>query len=122
MKKVKTVDEYIASYPKDVQKLLKQMRAVIKKSAPDAQEVLSYHMPAYKYHGMLVYFASHKNHIGLYPMPSAVVKFQKEMAKYIPPKTKSTLQFPLGKPLPASLIAKVVKWRAKENLAKSKKK
>jgi uncharacterized protein YdhG (YjbR/CyaY superfamily) len=122
MKKPKSVDEYIANYPKDTQKQLLQMRAIIKKSAPEAQEVLSYSMPAYKYHGMLAYFAVHTNHIGLYPMPSAIVKFQKEMAKYIPPKTKSTLQFSLGKPLPKSLITKIIKWRVKENLNKSKKK
>jgi uncharacterized protein YdhG (YjbR/CyaY superfamily) len=116
MKKVTTVEEYIASFPKDTQKMLKQMRVIIKKSAPKADEVLSYHMPAYKYHGMVAYFAGHTNHVGLYPMPSAVGKFKKELMKY--KTSKSTAQFPIGKPLPVALITKIIKFRVKENLAK----
>ena len=119
MKKPKNVDEYITSYPKNTQKLLKEMRAIIKKSAPLAEEVISYGMPAYKYHGMLAYFAAHANHIGLYPMPSGIVKFHRELATYIPPKTKSTIQFPFGKKLPTNLITKVIKWRMKENEQKA---
>lgn len=119
MKSVTNVDQYIKGYPKDIQKTLKEIRAIIKKSAPKAEEVISYGMPAYKYHGMLAYFAAHTNHVGLYPMPSGIMKFKKELEPYIPAKTKSTIQFPFGKKLPTGLITKVIKWRMKENLNKT---
>jgi uncharacterized protein YdhG (YjbR/CyaY superfamily) len=113
----KDVDGYIKEFPKEEQMMLNKMRSIIRKVAPKAEEVMSYNMPAYKYHGMLVYFAANKNHIGLYPMPSAVIKFKKELSKY---KTaKSTIQFPTGEKLPVSLITKIIKFRASENLKKS---
>lgn len=112
--KQKDVDGYIKEFPNEVKIMLKQLRSIIKKSAPKAEEVISYSMPAYKYHGMLVYFAANKNHIGLYPMPSAIIKFKKELSKY---KTaKSTVQFPIGEKLPLGLIAKIIKFRVIENL------
>lgn len=112
-KQVTTVDEYIAGYPKNVQKLLKQMRATIKKAAPGAEEVLSYHMPAYKYKGMLVYFAAHTSHIGFYPMAAAIEKFKNEIKGYTT--SKGTIQFPFEQDLPLALITKIVKLRIKEN-------
>ncbi len=115
----KNVDEYIKKQPKDIQALLKSLRKTIKENAPKAEEVISYGMPAYKYHGMLLYFAAHTHHIGLYIMPSGTTAFKKELSKY---KThKSTAQFPFNKPLPLGLIKKIVKFRVKENENKSKK-
>jgi uncharacterized protein YdhG (YjbR/CyaY superfamily) len=116
MKKPKDVDEYISAFPKETQKLLEQIRAIIKQSAPQAAEVISYSMPGYKLNGMLLWFAGYKNHIGLYPMPSAVEAFKKELSIYRC--AKSTVQFSLDKPLPAGLITKIVKFRVAENLGK----
>lgn len=114
---IQNVDEYIASFPKDTQKLLKQLRTTIKKAAPQAEEVISYQMPAYNFHGKLVYFAAYEKHIGLYPMPSAIENFKKELAGYNT--SKGTVQFPLDKALPLSLIAKITAFRVKENLQKA---
>ncbi len=111
------IDEYIASFPKEIQKLLKQLRATIKKAAPQANEVISYGMPAYKLNGMLLYFGAHKNHIGFYPFSSAIMAFKKELPIY--KGAKGTVQFPLDKPLPLRLIKKMVKFRVTENLQKA---
>ena len=111
---IQNVDEYIASFPKATQKLLEQLRTTIKKAAPQAEEVISYQMPAYNFHGKLVYFAAYEKHIGLYPMPSAIENFKKELAGYNT--SKGTVQFPLDKALPLSLIAKITAFRVKENL------
>jgi uncharacterized protein YdhG (YjbR/CyaY superfamily) len=111
-----TVDEYIAASPKEVRQLLKQMRATIKAAAPKAEELISYGMPGYKYHGMLVYFAVYKNHIGFYATPRGHKAFVKELAKY--KQGKGSVQFPVEEPLPLSLITKIVKFRVKENLNK----
>ena len=111
---IQNVDEYLASFPKDTQKLLEQLRTTIKKAAPQAEEVISYQMPAYNFHGKLVYFAAYEKHIGLYPMPSAIENFKKELAGYNT--SKGTVQFPLDKALPLSLIAKITAFRVKENL------
>jgi uncharacterized protein YdhG (YjbR/CyaY superfamily) len=108
------VDEYIAGFPKDTQKMLKQLRETIIKAAPGAEELISYQMPAYKYHGTLVYFAGYKNHIGFYPTASGIEAFKKELSVY--KGAKGSVQFPLDKPLPVSLISKIVKFRMKENL------
>jgi uncharacterized protein YdhG (YjbR/CyaY superfamily) len=110
------VDEYIAAFPKEVQQLLQQMRATIKAAAPKAEELISYGMPGYKYHGVLVYFAAFKNHIGFYAIPAGHKVFEKELSKY--KQGKGSVQFPVTKPLPLSLIIKIVKFRAKENLNK----
>lgn len=107
------VDKYIAGFPKDTQNLLTQLRETIIKAAPGADEVISYQMPAYKYCGMLVYFAGYKNHIGFYPTASGIEAFKKELSVY--KGAKGSVQFPLDKPLPLQLITKIVKFRMKEN-------
>jgi uncharacterized protein YdhG (YjbR/CyaY superfamily) len=112
-----TVDEYIAAFPKEVQQLLKQMRAAIKAAAPKAEEVISYGMPGYKHHGMLVYFAGYKNHIGFYATPAGHKAFEKALSKY--KQGKGSVQFPLDNPMPLALITKIVKFRAKENELKA---
>lgn len=112
-KNVSSVDSYIAAFPAEQKKLLKQIRSIIKTTAPAAEEVISYQMPAYKYLGMLVYFAAHTKHIGFYPVSSAIAAFAKELVNY--KTSKGTLQFPYNKPLPLGLIKKMVKFRLKEN-------
>lgn len=112
-----TVDEYIASADPHVRKALKEMRKTIRAAAPEAEEVISYQMPAYKYHGMLVFFAAWANHISLYPAPWGAGSLTKEMSAY--EGSKGTIKFPLDKPLPLSLITKMVKYRMKENLEKA---
>lgn len=113
----KNVDEYIAGFPQATQKLLKQMREAIQKAAPEAEECISYKMPAYKLQGPLVYFAGYDGHIGFYATPSGNIAFKKELAKY--KVGKGSIQFPLDQALPIRLIANMVKARAKENLAKA---
>lgn len=114
MKKPKNVDEYIRTQPKEAQKILEQVRAKIKKAAPEAEEVISYNMPAYKIgHGRpIVFFAAFKHHIGLYPLPSAIEKFRPELKNY--KYAKGSIQFPLDKPMPLDLISKIVKFKANE--------
>ncbi len=112
-----TVDEYIAAFPKELQQLLQQMRATIKAAAPKAEELISYGMPGYKYHGVLVYFGGFKNHIGFYATPTGHKAFAKELAKY--KQGKGSVQFPVNEALPLSLITKIVQFRVKENLEKS---
>lgn len=109
-----TIDEYIASFPAETQKLLEAMRATIKKAAPQAEEKISYQMPTFYLKGNLVHFAAHKNHIGFYPAPSGITAFESELAKYA--SSKGAVQFPMDKPLPLKLVAKIVKFRAAENL------
>lgn len=114
-KRPTTIDEYIQLFPKDVAARLQTIRKIVKKVAPDAQEVISYAMPAFKLNGLLLYFAAHTNHIGLYPYPSTMKKFQKELKQY---KTaKSSIQFLNDKPLPLKLIEEIVKFRVKEKQA-----
>jgi uncharacterized protein YdhG (YjbR/CyaY superfamily) len=110
------VDQYIAGFPKETQKLLSQLRATIRKAAPEAEEGISYQMPAYKYRGPLVYFAGYARHIGLYPTPSAIEAFKKDLSDY--KTSKGAVQFPLDKPLPVQLITRIVNYRKKENLEK----
>ncbi len=118
MKKPKDIDEYIASYPKEIQKILTQLRATIKKAAPKSEEIISYSMPAFKLNGMLVWFAAHTNHIGFYPRVSAIEAFKKEISNY--KWAKGSVQFPLDKPLPIGLITKMVKFRVNENMSRVK--
>lgn len=113
----KTVEEYISGFPENVKILLQQMRETIIKAAPKAQEVISYQMPAYKYLGILVYFAAYKNHIGFYPTASGIEAFKNELSKY--KGGKGSVQFPLDKPLPLALISKIVKFKLKENMRKA---
>lgn len=113
-----TIDEYIATFPADVQTTLQKVRETIRKAAPDATEAISYQMPTFKLNGNLVHFAAFKNHIGFYPVPSGIEKFKKELSVY--PQGKGSVQFPLDRPIPYALISKIVKFRVKENLEKAK--
>jgi uncharacterized protein YdhG (YjbR/CyaY superfamily) len=109
-----TVDAYIQSFPANLQKLLTQMRTVIKQQAPEAVESISYGMPAYKLTGKpLVYFAGYKNHIGFYATPTGHEAFKKELAKY--KQGKGSVQFPADEPLPLKLIKAMVAYRVQEN-------
>ena len=118
MKTFKDIDSYIGKQAADLRERLELIRQTIKASAPKAEEVISYGMPAFKYHGMLVYFAAFKNHIGFYALPSGNEAFQKELSVY--KQGKGSIQFPLDKPVPLALIKKIVKFRLKENLEKEK--
>lgn len=119
MNSYQSIDEYIASFPVDVQKRLQEIRAAIKSAAPNATEKISYQLPTFYLNGNLVHFAAFKNHIGFYPTPSGIASFTKELAKY--ESAKGSVQFPLDQPLPLSLIKKIVKFRVGENLAKAQK-
>jgi uncharacterized protein YdhG (YjbR/CyaY superfamily) len=111
-----TVDDYIAMFDAGVQVRLNKLRKIIKHSAPDATETISYKMPTFKLHGKyLVYFAAFKNHIGFYPFPTGVAEFKEETKDFVT--FKGTIQFPYDKQLPVELIRKIVKFRAAENLA-----
>ncbi len=114
----KDVDEYIAMQPGEVRGTLEKLRQVIMKAAPQADEVISYMMPAYKFHGVLVYFGAYKSHIGFYPTGRGINAFQKELSAY--EGSKGTVRFPIDKPLPLGLISKIVKFRVNENLEKKK--
>jgi uncharacterized protein YdhG (YjbR/CyaY superfamily) len=114
----KTIDEYILAFPPKVQEKLKQIREVIKAAAPEAEERISYKMPAFSFKGNLVYFAAFRNHIGFYPTGSGVVRFQKELANY--KSGKGSVQFPLDEQLPLELISKIVKFRVSENIGEFK--
>ena len=118
LKNVKDVDHYIAQQPAVIQDRLEKLRQTIKAAAPTASEVISYSMPAYKLNGMLLYFAAHTNHIGLYPMPAAIVAFKEDLKKYVT--AKSTVQFPHDQALPLALIKKIVKFRVQQNIEKAK--
>jgi uncharacterized protein YdhG (YjbR/CyaY superfamily) len=115
-KVLKTTDEYITSFPLNVQTILNQIRQDIRDVAPEAEEVISYQMPAFKLKGILVYFAAWKNHVGFYGASSTLETFKKELTGY--EVSKGTIKFSLDKPIPHDLIKKIVKYRAKENLNK----
>jgi len=117
-KNYKDIDEYIADYPKDVQKILAKVRATIRKAAPQAQEAISYQIPAFKQNGNLIHFGAYKTHIGLYPAPRGVEKFKKDLERY--GSGKATLKFPLDEPVPYDLITKIVEFRVKQNSEKTK--
>lgn len=118
MKSYKNIDSYIQAFPPKVQVSLQKLRATIARAAPDATEAISYGIPTFKLHGNLVHFGAFETHIGFYPGASGIHAFKKELAPY---KTgKGTAQFPLGTPIPASLIIKIVKFRVKENADKKK--
>jgi len=110
-------DEYIAGFSRDVQEILKQIRATIKKVAPDAEEAIKYQVPTFVLNGNLVHFAAFKNHIGFYPTPSGIEEFKDQLSRY--ESAKGSVQFPIDKSMPLSLIEKIVKFRVKEARAKS---
>jgi uncharacterized protein YdhG (YjbR/CyaY superfamily) len=111
------IDGYISQFPADVRAILEQARATIRSAAPDAKELISYQMPAFKGHGMLVYFAAWKKHIGLYPPISGDKALEKAVSKYAGP--KGNLQFPLDEPIPLNLIERIVKLRVKQDAEKA---
>jgi uncharacterized protein YdhG (YjbR/CyaY superfamily) len=107
-------------FPKDIQKILEQIRVTVREAAPGAEETIKYAMPTFMFKGNLVYFAVFKNHIGFYPAPTGNEAFKKELSVY---KTgRGSVQFPLGKPMPLSLITKIVKFRVTQNLEEAEKK
>lgn len=112
-----SIDEYIATFPEETQKILEQIRATIKAAAPEAQEKISYQMPTFFLKGNLVHFAGYKTHIGFYPTPSGIENFKNELSSY--EQAKGSVQFPLDQPIPYDLISKMVAFRVKENLAKA---
>jgi uncharacterized protein YdhG (YjbR/CyaY superfamily) len=116
--KAENVDQYIATAPEESKTKLLQMRSIILKAAPKAEESIAYMMPAYKLNGVLVYFGGYKKHIGFYPTASGIENFKKELEGYVT--SKGAIQFPLDKPLPTKLITQIVKFRALENLEKEK--
>lgn len=114
-KLLSTIDEYIERFEPDVQTILREIRSSIRNAAPDAKEVISYQMPAFKQNGMLVYFAAWKSHIGFYPPVAGDAAVEKAAARYA--NEKGNLLFPLDKPIPYNLIARIVKLRVKQDLA-----
>jgi uncharacterized protein YdhG (YjbR/CyaY superfamily) len=114
------IDKYIADFPDHTRGLLQLLRATIRNAAPEAEEIMSYRMPAYKLDGILLYFAGYKNHIGFYPLSTGITAFKKELSVY--KGAKGSVQFPLDKPLPTDLIFKIVEFRVRENLEKAKSK
>ena len=116
-----SVDEYLSTMPEKVKDLLEEIRKTIKQIEPGVEEVISYNMPAFKFHGILVYYAAHKEHIGFYPGSSIVNEvFEKDLVKY--ETSKGTIKFPLDKPLPLGLIKRIIRFRINDNLNRRVKK
>jgi uncharacterized protein YdhG (YjbR/CyaY superfamily) len=115
-KRFETIDEYIATFPKNVQDILEELRKTIRDSAPNAKETISYQIPNFKLNGNLVHFAAFKNHVGFYPTPSAINEFKKELSQY--EVAKGSIKFPITEPVPFDLIMRIVNYRVKENLKK----
>ena len=114
-----SIDEYIAAFPEETQKILEELRAVIKAAVPEAKEKISYQMPTFDLNGNLVHFAAFKNHIGFYPTPSGIEAFKQELSGYAG--AKGSVQFPINQPLPLDLIRRIVEYRVAENKAKRRK-
>ncbi len=113
----KTIDEYIAGFPDDVQQILQKIRVTIRDVAPDAEETIKYQIPTFTLKGNLVHFAAFKKHIGFYPTPTGTEAFQKELSVY--KGGKGSVQFPLDEPIPFDLIRRIVEFRVQENLEKA---
>lgn len=114
--KPNSVDDYIAQFPTDVQQQLQELRSTIRKTAPDAEELMSYGIPAYKQYGMIAYFAGYKNHVGFYATPNTNKAFTKALAAY--KQGKGSVQFPLNKPLPLKLVSQMVAFNVNEKTLK----
>ena len=112
----RTIDEYIANFPEDVQVVLEELRETVRKAAPDVHETIKYQIPTFVQEGILVHFAGYKNHIGFYPTPSGIERFKQELSAY--EGGKGSVKFPLDKPVPYGLISQIVKFRVQENLAR----
>jgi len=117
MNKPTDIDAYISDFPESTQKLLQEVRSIVKQAAPVAAEVISYGMPAFRQDEMLVFFAAFKNHIGFYPIPSGIAAFKEDLSAF--ECTKGSVHFPLDKPLPAELITRIVTFRLSENRQKA---
>ena len=116
--KFQTVEEYLSILPKQSREILEKMRKVIKQAAPEATELISYNMPAFRLHGILVYYAAHKEHIGFYPANTHVIEqFKDDLAGY--ETSKGTIKFPLKKQIPLDLVKRIVEFRVKQNLGKA---
>ncbi|MNV48236.1 hypothetical protein D3C71_1401330 [compost metagenome] len=113
----KSIDEYIAGYPPDLQNLLQSVRQAIRDAAPEAEEKISYRMPTFFFHGNLVHFAAFNRHIGFYPAPSGIEAFKQELSAY--KSSKGAVQFPLDQPIPYELIRKITAYRVRENREKA---
>ena len=120
MKNYASIDAYIGEFPENVQELLQTMRATIHAAAPEATEAIKYGIPTFILNGNLVHFGGYKSHIGFYPAPRGIEAFKEETEQY--EGGKGTLQFPLDKPLPLDLVAKIVKFRVQDNLERKEKK
>ena len=112
----KDIDEYIETFPPEIQIQLNSLREAVRKAAPEAVETIRYQIPTLKLNGILVHFAAFKNHIGFYPTPSGIEAFKRELSEY--EVAKGSVKFPNDRPLPLDLIAKIVKYRVEENLGK----
>lgn len=119
-KKFKTVDEYIAALSPEKKILMNQIRRAIHTALPAAESVISYNMPAVRENGIVIYYAAYKEHIGIYPKPSGVKAFAKELAQF--EGSKGTIKLPLDKPLPLDLLTKIALYRAEENKKAARKK
>jgi uncharacterized protein YdhG (YjbR/CyaY superfamily) len=115
-KQFTTIDEYIGTFPEDVRRILEQMRQAIRDAAPDAEETISYRIPAFRQDGILVYFGAFRDHVSFFPTGSGIEAFRKELEPYIG--GKGTARFPLDRPVPYDLVKEIVRFRVKENLAK----
>jgi uncharacterized protein YdhG (YjbR/CyaY superfamily) len=113
MKKFETVDEYLSALPQHARAVAASLRQTIRQAAPQAEEVISYNIPAFRWNGILVWYAVFKKHVGLYPKASAIAAFQSELAPY--KTSKGAIQFPIDQPIPAGLVKKIVKFRIEEN-------
>jgi uncharacterized protein YdhG (YjbR/CyaY superfamily) len=113
MRKLRTVDEYVAALPKEARESLESLRKTIRQAAPQAEEVIHYNMPAFRWNGMLVWYAAFKEHIGFYPRVSAIAAFNDKLAGY--KTSKGAIQFPIEKPIPAGLVKRIVEFRLEEN-------
>jgi uncharacterized protein YdhG (YjbR/CyaY superfamily) len=113
----RTIDEYIAGYPPDVQEILQTIRQTIRRAAPEATETISYRMPAFKQKGILLYFAAFKNHIGLYPPIRGDAALLKAVSPYAG--EKGNLRFPLDRPVPYDLIERIARLRIRQDRATS---
>jgi uncharacterized protein YdhG (YjbR/CyaY superfamily) len=112
-----TIDEYIATFPRNVRDILEELRRIIRESAPKSEETISYGIPTFDLNGKhLVHFAAYKNHIGFYPTSSGITRFKKELSSY--ELSRGTARFPINEPIPFDLIRKIVKYRVKETLDK----
>ena len=113
-----TIDDYIAGFPKNIQRILVRVRATIRKAAPGARETISYGIPTFRRNGNLVHFAAYKSHIGLYPAPRGNPRFGRELSAY--EGGKGTVRFPLDRPIPYGLIARIAKFLSKRDLEKAR--